>query len=397
MIPLEHFTSRERRILADVAKMLPDRIHGTFRKVPGVSHSIISAGGGYLGIWQEHNQDCFLLAELFPEEAWASMKIFMDFQMRNGLMPAAVRFEPTSVIYGQLQIVWPFARCAFEIVKRTKGSDDDLRQVYACAARYDRWLMSCRDHSGTGLVEMFCEYDTGHDNSPRVLSGGIDHKCPGLYAGNMPDLSCMPLVAADLSATRYQSLIALAEMAERLQLTEEAVFWGDEAKRLKAKMMELLYDPEDEYFYDRAPSGFRKFRSEHITRFFLNHVVDQNLFDRIYHRYFENENEFLTPWAFPSMSVSDPAWIKEPLPNCWGRNTQALTQLRALLWMDYYHREKDLEGLMSRMLRNYIEFPQNNFTQEIDPFTGITTHPQSHDYLPAMIFFLFACRRLEIA
>lgn len=396
MLFLEQFTEKEKKLLAERAATLPERIKSTFRTVPGMQRPVIPAGGNYNGIWQEGNQEVYFASEWFPEAAWGSMEVFMEFQMRNGLMPYNVRFDPLKIGFSQLQIVWPFARCAFEIIKKTNRSEADLRKVYECASAFDRWLAANRDHTGTGLVELFCGYDTGQDQCLRVTTSGIEYRCHGDYAGNMPDLSCMPLIAADLSATRYGALVALAEMAERLDRPGDAADWRKLAAGVKTKIHELLYDPEDEFFYDRSPSGLRKFRTIHITRLFINRVVDQELFDRIYHRYFENENEFGTAWPFPAVSVSDSSFEKEPILNCWGRNVQALTLIRCLLWMDHYGKGDDLTKLMSRILRHYLEHPDDEYTQEIDPFTGAVIRPKGKDCICMMVFFILACRRLGI-
>ena len=396
MLTMEHFTPPERAELARRASEIPERIRRAFRRIPGLARSVIACGGNYNGIWLECNQEVYFLSRMFPEAAWGSTEVFMEFQMRSGLIPHCVKFDPVKISFAQLQSVWPFARSAFEIVKQTGRSEEDLRRVYDCAAAYDRWLAANRDHTGTGLVELYCGFDAGQDKCLRAMTGGMTEHCPGLYAGNMPDLPCMPLIGADLSAMRYGGLVALAEMAERLDLPGDAADWRSLAAGVKAKIHELLYDSEDEFFYDRAPSGFRKFRTIHITRMFLNRVVDRALFDRIYHRYFENENEFLTPWPFPAVSVSDPIFEKDPVKNCWGRNVQALTLIRSLLWMDHYGRGGDQEKLMSRVLRHYLEHPEDEYTQEIDPFDGGVIRPNGKDCVNMMVFFLISCRRLGI-
>ena len=396
MLTMEKFTAAERAKLAKRAAEIPERVQKALRRVPGLPRPVILCGGNYNGIWQECNQEVFFASEWFPDAAWGSVEVFMHFQMRNGLMPYNVRFDPLQIGFSQLQMVWPFARCAFELVKRLDRSEADLRQVYDCAAAFDRWLAANRDHTGIGLVELYCTYDTGQDRCPRGASDGFETRCPGMYAGNMPDLPFMPLIAPDLSATRYGALVALAEMAEALNRPGDAADWRKLAEGVRAKIHELLYDPEDEFFYDRSPSGFRKFRTIHITRLFLNRVVDRELFDRIYRRYFENESEFLTPWPFPAVSVSDPSFVKEPIMNCWGRNVQALTLIRCLLWMDHYGRGEDLEKLMSRVLRHYLEHPEDEYTQEIDPFTGAVIRPDGRDCVNTMLFFFQSCRRLGI-
>ena len=396
MLVMEEFTAKERSELAKRAREIPERVGKAVRSVPGMPRPVIACGGNYNGIWQECNQEVYFASEWFPEAAWGSVEVFMHFQMHNGLMPYNVRFDPLQVGYSQLQTVWPFARYAFELVKRLDRSEADLRQVYDCAAAFDRWLAANRDHSGTGLMELYCCYDTGQDRCLRGTTGGLENRCPGMYAGNMPDLPCMPIIAPDLSSTRYGALVALAEMAERLDRPGDAADWRKLAANVRTKIHELLYDPEDEFFYDRTPSGFRKYRTIHITRLFLNGAVDQELFDRIYHRYFENESEFLTPWPFPAVSVSDPSFEKESVMNCWGRNVQALTLIRCLLWMDRYGRGGDLEKLMSKVLRHYLIHPEDEYTQEIDPSTGAVVRPHGRDCVNMMMFFLLSCRRLGI-
>jgi hypothetical protein len=39
--------------------------------------------------------------------------------------------------------------------------------AYRACSAWDDWLMTYRNTRGTGLIEGFCTYDTGHDNSPR--------------------------------------------------------------------------------------------------------------------------------------------------------------------------------------------------------------------------------------
>ena len=387
-----NFTSEEISRLGEIAKKADKQMPENFFRSFDREHPVLLAGAGYYGIWQEHNQDAYFIADKYPETAWESQKIFMDFQMANGAMPSCVRFEPLYPSFGQLQIVWPFARCAFEIAKKIGRPEEDIARIYDAAGRFDKWLVKFRDRSGKGLVEMYCEYDTGHDRSPRVKDGGLEGRCPGIYSANMPALDCMPICAADLSATRYGALVALGEMAELLDKPAEQAYWNGEAAALRERIHTELFDPEDEFFYDITPSGFRKYRTEHITRLFLNRVVDQELFDKIYDRYFTNENEFFTAMPFPSISVSDPAFVKDFPPNCWGCNTQTLTLIRLLLWMDYYGRSAELEEIMRRYLKTYL-YNGNDFTQELNPFTGNPTR-EGGNYSPALIFFRAAYDRL---
>ena len=249
-----------------------------------------------------------------------------------------------------------------------------------------------RNRSGSGLVEMYCEFDTGHDNSPRVLDGGLPHSCPDNDAANMPDLPCMPIIAADLSATRYGDRMALAELAERLGRHAEALRWQTAANALRQRLKELLYDEETDFYYDRAPQGLRKYRTEHITRLFLNHVVEQEEFDRIYKRYFENPYEFDTNFPFPAISVSDSAFVKSCPQNCWGANCQSNTAERAIFWLKDYHREDELKRLLAEWARVLIE-SDGDFGQEVNPFTRKIL-PSGGKYTPTLLICLAAAQYL---
>ena len=385
------FSPEEIAVLKAQSDAIPEQLHRNMRVFPGETTPVLLAGASYLGIWLEHNQDVYFAADdICPCTAWQSQEIFMKYQRADGLLPAAVKCDPFVVRYAQLQTVWPFARCAFEVAKKCDRPEEDFARIYHAGCRYDEFLLKNRNHSGTGLVEMFCEFDTGHDCSPRVCDGGLPRACADGNAANMPDLSCMPLIAADLSAMRFGALEALAELAEHLGKTREAALHREQAEELKAQMLKLLYDPEDEFFYDLAPTGWRKYRTEHMTRLFLNGVVDQAMFDRIYDRYFAPGREFFTAYPYPAVSPQDPAFCKDLPPNCWGSNTQMLTLLRALLWMPRYGREGDLREIMRRFLRSYCD-NFNCYSQELNPFTGEPIAGEGN-YTPAMLFFRAACR-----
>ena len=290
-----------------------------------------------------------------------------------------------------MQTVFPFVRCAMRVADICGRPKSDYRCIYDAGKRYDEWFVRNRDRAGRGLVEMYCEYDTGHDQSPRVTDGGIPHSCPGNDAVNMPDLPCMPISAVDLSATLYGNRIALAELAGRLGLDAEAAEWRKKAAEVKAAIRKWCYDPETDFYYDRARDGLRRYRTEHITRLFLNHVVDQQEFDRIYSRYFESPEEFDTPFPYPAISISDPSFVKECYQNCWGANCQANTALRALFWLPEYGRLDERDALLGEWASMLIE-TNGDFTQEVNPFTRKPL-PSGGNYTPTLLLCVEAARR----
>ena len=400
MNQVDQFSEKEKQLIRDKAVTAKTALLQNVRKFEQHPVPLLIAGEIYSGIWLEHNQDNLFIADYHPEAAWASQQIFMDYQREDGLLPYMFPmqtkggFFDTPVAYWHIQSIYPFARCALDLAVRLGKSEEVFAQIYRVAGRYDEWLVKYRNRKGTGLVEMYCEWDTGHDASPRVTDGGIPHGCPEREAKNMPGLPLMPVLSVDLSAMLYGGRLALAELAGRLGKSVEETRWKEKAGELRDRIQKNLYDAEDDFYYDRDMFGFRKYRSEHITRLFLNHVLDQNDFDRIYTRYFTSETEFWTAYPIPAMSVSDPHFVKSCPKNCWGANTQALTVLRALLWMETYGRRQELHELMYRWLKAFIKY-DNKFTQEINPFTGAPIGDGTN-YSPSLITFIRSAETLGI-
>ena len=391
MIAESQFTPADLDRIRERVGVIHEAVRGNLANIPGCKTPIPIAGACYPGIWMEHNQDWFFLADLFPESAWAAVELFMEKQKENGLFPVAV-MTTGKTTYRQVQQIWPFARCAFEIAKKLGKGEKELSAIYKAGAAFDRWLGEYRDHKKLGLVEMFCEYDTGHDNSPRVMEGGLPRNIES-GAENMPPLPCLPILAPDLSAMRYEGRVALSEIAALLGDDKNALFWKEQAELTRSAIRKVLYDPEDDYYYDVDSSGkFRKYRTEHITRLYLNHVVEQAEFDRQYQRYFEDPEEFCTPYPFPAISISDPAFVKELPKNCWGSNPQALTALRASMWLPRYGRNDEKERLLKRWMRAFLDH-NSTFPQELNPFTGAPIG-DGVNYMPSLLLFKQAAELL---
>ncbi len=391
MIAESSFNSKEISLIREKLQSVRQAIKDSLYTLPGRKTPIPLVGACYPGIWMEHNQDWYFLADIAPESAWEAVELFMENQKENGLFPVAVMTDGR-IGYKQIQNIWPFARCAFEIAKKLNKGEKEFRAIYNAAEKFDRWLGQYRDHKNLGLVEMFCEYDTGHDNSPRVMDGGLPRNLPE-GAENMPRVSCLPILAPDLSAMRYQARVALSEIAALLGEENNTAYWQEKAQTTKYAIKKYLYDEEDDFYYDVDSSGkFRKYRTEHLTRLYLNDVVEQGEFDRQYKRYFEDPQEFCTPFPFPAVSISDPSFVKDLPKNCWGSNTQALTALRATMWLPRYGRNDEKERLLKRWMRAFLDH-DSLFPQELNPFTGEPIG-DGVNYMPTLLLFKQAAELL---
>lgn len=359
------------------------------RRVHGFDRPVLIEGGVYGGIWLECGpHEALVYGRFAPDVALASHEVFFHHQRDDGYLPCWVRTDRCGE--AQIQMVVPIAATALETADLT-GDEGFLERAYASCCRWDRWLVRHRDTRGTGLCEAFCEYDTGHDNSPRFR--GLPKRCLDGDASRCPQAGGLPYLAPDLSATMYGGRRALAAMAGRLGRAGEARQWAEEAELLRGRILRHCYDAEDECFYDVDREGsFVRIRGDLLTRVLSEHVVDQATFERIYARHIRNPEAFWTPYPLPSIAADEAAFDRALPPNSWGGASQALTALRAPRWFERYGKAEDLRLLMRRWVEAILAAP--GFLQQMNPWTG--EFSGTADYSPAMLVFVDFVDRLGL-
>jgi len=365
----------------------------------------------YPGAWLESCQDALLWGQYDGYGiAQSHLELFLKFQKEDGQLPCLIldesnprsesylRQNPTPVWYSHIQEVVSFFRLALTVAKQTQDHSFLVR-AYDAGVRWDQWISTYRNTRDTGLVEMFCEYDTGFDRCPRVVDGGMPHACPGNDAKNCSDHDFLPLLAPDMSAVAYGNCMALAEMAELLGKSVAAGRHRLRAAELRDRIFKYCYDPADDFFYDVDAFGlFRKYRTIHITWLFQEHLLDQVEADRIYSRYLRNPCEFWTAYPFPSVSISDPCFpnpLDPQVLSAWNGWTMSPSQIRLLFWMDHYGKSADLELIMSALVEACCRETETPFSEGIHPQTGEFTKSSPY-HSCTMLFFLLAVDRLGL-
>ncbi|WP_216845136.1 alpha-L-rhamnosidase [Granulicella sp. S156] len=387
---------------------------GNVRTVPSFKQPVLFEGSTYQGIWQECGpHESLVYAGLahdksgkcaIPDPASGEITAaqvarnthmaFFALQRPDGQLPASVKIS--DVGFGQIQMVVPIAATAWELAQLT-CDHEFLETAYNACSRWDAWLRQYRDTRKTGLVEGFCTYDTGHDNSPRWA--GIPNRCPDADARKCPPLASMPRLCPDLSATVYGGRVALASMARALGKTSEADRWQADAEKIRQLIIAKLYSSEDAAFYDLdAQNKFARVRSDVISRVLGEHVLqtsnkrDQAIFEAVWARQIHNPSAFWAPYPLSSIALDDPTFVR-PIPrNSWGGASQALTALRAPRWMVHYGKQVELNELMRQWCAAIMRHTE--FRQQIDPQTGDFTQPDPGGYSPAALVFLDFSNRL---
>ncbi len=385
-----------KELMLEQKKRILDRIYDHHLRLWGGSRgNVFFISDTYPGLWLEHIYDGIAWADYMPDEHAVSanqVRLFLSHQKEDGQLPCYI--WANEIGYSQTQECVSFGSLCLDAIDQNPQDTALLSDCYGSVCAWVEWLRTKRMTRGTGLIEMFCGYDTGHDNSGRLYGiryegnynrdGGI---CP-------PDDAALPILAADMNANFFGNHIALAKMAERLGKPEEAAVWRQKAEEIRRLIFEYLWDEEDQFFYDVDKNGEkRKVRSIAITNVFTEGVMDFDLGNAVYARYMRNPEEFGTPYPFPAVSSGDPRWVQNLPGNSWGFYSQANTALRTLRWMPAYGHTDDMEEIMRRWVSAWSHSQTTQFGQELHPITGEPSKC-SQWYSTCMLYYLHAIRRL---
>ena len=403
----------------ELCKIALDRIEehhiGCFE---GMDKPLFLISTQYPGIWMEHLYDSVIYARMYPERltvAVNTVRMFLDYKKPDGQLPCFIwnkKFFPGKtqeeiIGYGQIQECVSVGALFLEVAEMT-GDKALLRECYEAVKGWVKWLRANRMTTSRGLIELFCGYDTGHDNSGRFADlvckgnyeeydGGIPHNASELF----PDDPVAPILAVDMNCNFYADHVALSRMAEALGETEEAEKFRSDALVIKGNLFEKCLDESDGFFYDVDKNGNKiRCRSCTIFHLFLEGVLDMNedkeVIDRLYRDYISNPSEYMTPYPFPSVSAADPTFKKHTDRNCWGYFSQALIALRTTRWMEKYGYTEDFLRLLTLWVEAWTEhYDVIKFGQELDPFTGVPS-PSSQWYSSCMLLYVYGAKRLGI-
>jgi len=364
-------------------------LNANCRPVKGSELPVLIEGGYYSGIWMECAPlEGLVYAPVSAEIAKLNHTSFFREQFPDGQIPPFIWFE--KIGSGQIQQTVPIAETAYELAIMT-GDEALLRETYYAWKKWDDWMVRHRDAQQRNICEAFCEYDTGHDNSGRFHR--ISKRCPSDDSKICPSEPGMPRIAPDLTATLYGGRVALAKIAVALELKSESEYWLELAGKTRQALIQYCYDPETEFFYDRDCNGnLVKVVGDAGLRVLMEHIPDQEMFERIFTRWIINPKAFWTTLPLPSAAASDPTFIYPPRENCWGGPCQALLALRAPRWLEYYGKYSALDHLMHKYLEAFEH--ANVFCQQFDPLTGLIT-PGTSEYSPAMCCVVDFISRIE--
>lgn len=349
---------------------------------------ILNEGGAYQGCWLESTAtiNTEILGRFAPGIARDTLLQFAEHQRADGMIP--YKIVGAGPGFSQIQIVTPLARVVWRHWQATDDRDL-LERMYAAMVRYDDWLVRYRDTRGSGGVEAFCAFDTGHDLSPRFWFApdralhADARVCDPLAPG-------VPYIAPDLTANVACQRSYLALIAEELGLDGDAKHWRAAAQTSLDALYEHCFHAEDGFFYDSDRRGQPvRIQSDVLARVLACEVGDEQFFARSLRRYLMNTGKFLAHYGFTSLAMDDPRFDHDAGRNSWGGPVNFLALLRAPEAFEKHGHVAEL-GLTASTVLSALAVA-DRFPQCLDPWSGEAGYTEG--YAPAILWFLDAIER----
>ncbi|WP_433938168.1 MGH1-like glycoside hydrolase domain-containing protein [Paenibacillus lautus] len=352
------------------------------------SDPILQEGGIYLGCWLESTGtiNAELLSRLIPSVSETTYLAFADQQREDGLLPYKLTENGPS--FRQIQLVTPLARCVWNHYELHGRDLSFLKTMYQAMSRYDDWIARYRNTRGTGCVEAFSTFDTGHDLSPRFWHVP-DTPYRNDAAAFHPDSPVLPFLAPDLTANIYCQRMYLARMAE--ELGESGADWRAKAEASLNSLFRYCYDEDDQFFYDRDRNDeLVRVQSDVLLRVMACEVGDAELFGNMLRRYLLNTGKFFAKYPFTSMAMDDPRFDPSSSYNSWGGPSNFLSLIRAPHAFEHHHRYVELTWVLQPILSALSK--GKRFPQTLSPWTGEEGYTET--YSPSILCLLDYVERL---
>lgn len=351
------------------------------------SAPVLNEGGVYQGSWIESTGtiNAEILGRFAPAVTTETHLTFARHQREDGMIPYKV--TDAGPAFSQIQIVTPLARSVWNTYLLAGRDKTYLRTMYEAMVRYDHWLGEYRNTRGTGGVEAFCTFDTGHDLSPRfwfVPERG--------YLGDAryvdPDSPLVPFIAPDLTANVVCQRSYLALIAAELGLDPEP--WRQKALVTAAALFEQCFDDDDRTFYDRDASGAMvRIQSDVLLRVLACEVGGAEFFADSLERYLMNTGKFLAHYGFTSLAMDDPRFDHDFTRNSWGGPSNFLSLIRAPHAFEFHGHVAELGLSTMPVLTALIR--ADRFPQCLDPWSGAAGFTSK--YSPSILWLLDAVER----
>lgn len=279
---------------------------------------------------------------------------------------------------------------AAQAVLRIYTYDRDLsflQQMLPKLKRYYDWLANNRDFDGDGLLSIISYFEAGMDWKPsydQVLGfspgrATASHFMKVVYVDfknylhnydleKIYQASDFLVKDAGFNTIYVQNLEAMAEIC-RLVGDPGASRYKVLASKVTQSILSIMYEQEDEAFYDVQGKTNKKLKVLTPTVFFPATIkgMPEEIGRRVIERHFFNKVEFAAPFPIPSVAMNHPAFHPGESIYIWRGPTWVIYNW----FLHHFLMEKGFREAASNLVRSTKELiRKGGFREYYNPFTG---------------------------
>jgi len=418
----------ERKLLGNLVQFTP-------------SMKVLVEGGGYPNAWIETQpMGGEMYAKRDLQTALNNNVIFMVTQREDGRLPGMVIAGETTRKNGWIEnppeahLWFPeadiladfemfqgfcFPEPAWRMYHWMGKERRFLELLRGALAGHDAYLWRTRDSNGDGILESWCVWDTGEDESTRLTTRWAPNRWPFNSppgAEGMPDPRDqaalrqywqrrgegpesldeirVPFQSMDIMAYSYSARATLAKIEAELGNPAKAAEWSKLADQVRQTVIDKLWAPERNAAFDRDRDGKRLPELIHNNlRCMWHGMFTQEMADAFVDNHLLNPESFWTPVPLVSIAINEPLFYNG-LRNNWSGQPQGLTYQRAIDALERYGRFAEVTRLGQKLLPVLIR-NENKFTQQLDPITGAPSGQTDDGYGPMMLAALEYITRMH--
>lgn len=262
-----------------------------------------------------------------------------------------------------------------------------LQKTYPKLKNYFTWLAQYRDFEGEGLLSIISPFESGMDWKPsfdevvgfphgkanwklfvKVVNVDFKNFLKNYNLKTIYGKGYFIVKEVGFNTIYIQNLKIMSELGKILGDPESGKY-GLLADKVQKRLVEVMYDEEDEAFYDVYGKDYRKIKVLTPTIFYPV-VIDglpEDICKKVLDRHLFNKDEFEAAYPIPSVAKNDPSFNPHKSIYIW----------RGPSWIVFnwfiYHFLKDRgyekeAHLLIRCIRNLID--KSGFREYYNPFTG---------------------------
>jgi glycogen debranching enzyme len=262
-----------------------------------------------------------------------------------------------------------------------------LQEIYPKLKKYFTWLAENRDFEGEGLLSIISPFESGMDWKPtfdevvgfkhgkanwklfaKVVTVDIRNFLHNYHLKTIYRKGYFIVKEVGFNTMYIQNLRVMSVLG-KFAGDPESDQYGILAEKVLRRLMNVMYDEQDNAFYDVYGRDYRKIRVLTPTIFYpvvIDGLPDE-LQKKVLARHLFNKDEFEASFPIPSVAKNDPSFNPAKSVYIW----------RGPSWIVFnwfiYHFLKDRgyeheAGILVDCIRSLIE--KSGFREYYNPFTG---------------------------